>query len=148
MAVWSPWRVLRERHDVILGLRRLPASTGGGVIYRDADGAVILIEADLRRVERKMVLAHELVHLERGGVIADVDQPPTWDAVVAREELRVDRIVAERMVPVDELNAWVESLDGEPVTVHDVAARFDVSEEVARLACAMAITDGLLRRAG
>lgn len=130
---WSPWRALRERENTLFGLRDLPDSTGGGYMHSDQLGDVILIDKRLGQIERKVVLAHELVHLERGGVESDPSQSPLWDAVVAREEHRVDRIVAGRLVPRSDLIDWLAARV-EPTTAFDVAEAFDVTPAVAVLA--------------
>lgn len=131
--VWNPWRVLRDRRDTLFELVELPGDAGGAVVFSDAAGAVILIDRQLLRVERKVTLAHELVHLERGGVEHHPDDSPMWSPVVAREESRVDRIVAGRLVPREALVDWLAARD-EPTMAHDVATEFDVTDAVAMLA--------------
>ena len=110
-------------------------------MWRHADGSVVVeLDDRLDRIERNAVLAHELVHEERGGSIDFVGSAPSWAAVVAREELWVDREVARRLVPADELASFIArrgSID-EATTVADVAAEFDVPKWVAALALAAA----------
>lgn len=109
------------------------ASLGGpaGRWERDAEGDVILLEASLRRRERLVALAHELVHAERG-----IGYPVASDATMQLEEERVRREVARRLVPLDRLRRYTRSGAGSrPVSAADVAAEFDVTEEVAELAC-------------
>lgn len=134
------WRSLRDRNDVHVRTTQLPERCGGGVVVRLDHGEVwILIDSDRPSHERRAILAHELEHLERGSVRFD-GAPPTWGAVVAREELRVDRAVARRLVPTEALRSFVaqRSSMGEPVTAGCVAEAFEVPVWVARIACEMA----------
>lgn len=131
---WKPWRALREQADVDLALVELPRGVRG-VLARAPDATVILIDRNLPPAERLAELAHELVHLERGGGCHRPGAPPAWAAVVAREEHRVDRIVAERLVPADELADLVaRRVDVEPVTATVVADEFNVTFDVAQRA--------------
>lgn len=132
----SVWRSIRNHDHIHVRIAPLPAETGGGCLVRRPNGqAWILLDAGLSPAERRAVLAHELVHLERGSARYD-GAPPTWDDVVAREELLVDRIVAERLVPADELRTFAAArAELGPVTVEDVAEHFDVPVWVAREAC-------------
>jgi hypothetical protein len=59
--------------------------------------------------------------------------PVAWDAVVAREEGWVDDIVADRLVPPAELRVLCRRVAelGSGVSAVDVAAEFDVTEQVA-----------------
>ncbi len=99
-----------------------------------AGTATITLASGLDRAERNAVLAHELVHLERGGGVDYAGSPPSWQAVVAREERIVDREVARRLVPPRELHrlARARRSTGDPVTIDDVIEEFDVPEWVAR----------------
>jgi hypothetical protein len=129
MGTWRPWRTLRDRCDISFALVVLPPACGGGVCVEYADGHhVILIDRSLSPVDRLAVLAHELVHIERGGVAGCLD--------VGKEERAVDGIVAERLVPVDDLEVLVDALvelEG-GVTVEMVAIEFEVPPVVARRA--------------
>lgn len=137
----SIWGSIRDCDHIHIRLRPdLPADCGGGVVVREPHGEVwILLEAQLPPHERRAVLAHELEHLSRGSMRSD-RAPSSWGVVIAREERRVDRAVARRLVPVDELCAFVAQRRsiGEPVTVTCVAEAFDVPLRVARRACEMA----------
>lgn len=129
MGQWRPWRDLRNRDDVTFALADLPLVAGGGACVEFTDGHhVILLDRQLGPVDRLAVLAHELVHLERGGTANCLD--------VSKEERRVDRIVAARLVPEDELEALIDVLiemEG-GVTAEMVANEFDVPPAVARRA--------------
>ena len=130
---WNPWSALRERRHIHFELRALPASTGGGFYVPVRGRAGIFIDPRLRRVERRCVLAHELVHDERRGGCDAPYMPPSWRAVVAREENWVDDAVADRLVPSDELAALCASrVEARlEVTAADVADHFDVTPDVA-----------------
>ncbi len=135
------WRSIAHRDDIHVRLsRHLPGEVGGGVLVRKTDGNIwILLDAHLPAHERRAVLAHELEHLARGSV-RFVGSPTTWDSVIVQEERRVDRNVARRLVPIDDLRAFVAARcsTGESVTAADVAEAFDVPVWVARCACEMA----------
>lgn len=96
-----------------------------------------MLDVGLDPVEQRCRLAHELVHLDRGSV-RGADAPDTWDAVVAREELAVDREVAAWLVPFDELARVVtRCASGEhPVTAELIATEFEVTPPIATLALA------------
>lgn len=131
------WRSIAHRDDIHVRITELPDACGGGALIRRTDGSVwILLDERLPATERRAVLLHELVHLERGTARCE-GAPSTWEAVVAREEQRVDDIVAERLVPEDELRQFVaRCLDlGHAVVARDVADEFEVPVEVAKRAC-------------
>jgi hypothetical protein len=80
-----------------------------------------------------MILAHELVHDERGGGADLPGMPSSWGDVVTRDEKTVDDEVARRLVPVDQLARFVAARCslGEGGTAQDVADEFDVPVELA-----------------
>lgn len=88
-----------------------------GALVRRADGSVWVFTDEMPSPEeRRATLLHELVHLERGSARWAQDQPAAWDAVVAREDNnRVDDIVADRMVPDAEFDAFVFAHPGPDV---------------------------------
>lgn len=92
-------------------------------------------------------MAHELVHDERGGGCHRADLPAHMRPEVAREERRVDDIVAARLVPLDDLEAFVAATvdAGDAVTAGDVAEAFEVPFEVADRAVRLLLLD---QRAG
>ena len=59
--------------------------------------------------------------------------PDSWRAVVARDERQVDAEVARRLVPPDELAAWLTATEG-PVGPLEVADEWDVPIAVAVVA--------------
>ncbi|HXH58429.1 ImmA/IrrE family metallo-endopeptidase [Iamia sp.] len=128
---WNPWRALRENEHLSLVFADL--GEGRGRIEDHGDGTrTIYLDASLSRTERSAVLGHEVVHGELDLLWTD-DTP---DHVVSRGERRVDQIVAERLVPADELAALIDRLVGIDVGVSsaEVAEHFDVPELVARRA--------------
>ena len=133
----SVWGAVAAHDHINIRVTALPEACGGGVLVRRADGRVwVLLDEALPAIERRAVLLHELVHLERGTARCD-DAPPAWAAVVAREEGRVDEVVAERLVPADELREFVARCLSirDFVTALDVAAEFGVPTWVAEVAC-------------
>jgi hypothetical protein len=109
----------------------LPDCVGGGAIVDLEDGRVVVLDERLGRRDRNAVLGHELVHDERM-----LFPPGTPSAFVAKEELYVNREVARRLVPLDELEdlvARISELD-EPVRAIDVIEEFDVPLDVAQRA--------------
>lgn len=128
MAGWRPWRALRERDHLTLEWARLDGCRGH--ITELGDGRrLIVLDHRLGRVDRNAVLAHELIHDERGILFTD-DTPP---GIVRKEEALVDAETARRLVPVDELEPLVRArvLDGGCVEWRDVAEWFDVPQDVA-----------------
>jgi Zn-dependent peptidase ImmA (M78 family) len=140
---WNPWAELRRRRDVIL-LKPwdLPASAGGGCCIANEAGAVIVLDRRLTQVERNAVLAHELVHAERGGICNDDEVPATWAPVVAREERTVDDIAVRRLVPPESLRRWCVTQEsvGAHVEPWQVAEEWRVPERVARRALELMVS--------
>ncbi|MCU1453101.1 MAG: hypothetical protein JWN46_1247 [Acidimicrobiales bacterium] len=137
-ARWDPWSALRSRPHILFRLDPVAATLGGGLLARRGDRTAIVIDPALDRRRRRCALAHELVHDERGGGCDRVDAPPSWDAVVHREELRVDREVAARLVPAGELAHFLQARVevGDPAALWEVAEEFDVDEATAARAVA------------
>lgn len=126
MERWNPWRSLRASTSVVLWFAPLGGPRGRwerGVDGRDE----ILIEETLGRRARREVLAHELVHVERG-----VGWPAATPATMQAEEERVWREALTRLAPPGQVLAFARgraSVDA--VTVHDVAEEFDLTPESA-----------------
>jgi hypothetical protein len=141
---WNPWAAVRDRDDIEIMMTALPAACGGAVHAITEWGTVILLDDHLSTIERNAVLAHELVHAERGGLVDGPAAPPTWGAIVAKEEAAVRRITAERLVPLGELAHLVTVLDdmGQGVSAFDVAEHFGVTEGVAATAMEMLAREG------
>lgn len=133
---WNPWADLKARGDVIVLFGPVPA--GVRAVHEMRGRAhVILLPDDATQVERNHLLAHELVHVERGGGCpgAGLTHEP-WGPVVAREEQRVEEIVAQRLVPVDRLLrlAWEACESEGRLDPWVVAERFAVPQHVAERA--------------
>jgi Zn-dependent peptidase ImmA (M78 family) len=131
---WRPWRDLRDRNNVEFALVDLPEGLRAICACRDGDN-VIMIDRRLDPAERLAALAHELVHLERGGGCFRPGLPPAMRPLVVREEHRVDAIVADRLVPRDELVTFIDlRAEVEPITAQVVAEEFGVPATVASVA--------------
>lgn len=129
---WDVWEAAERADDLVVRQHPLPAVTGGGVYWRD-DPSLIILDPGLVEPLRGEVLAHELVHHERG--------LRPWS--VAREEQAVDDLVAHRLVDWGEL---VEHVRGRlaldlGVGPDDVAHAFGVSERVATRALRLLYSD-------
>ena len=124
MARWNPWRALR---DTDIDLWFAPMEGRRGLWTRRGTQDEILLEQSLSRQERREVLAHELVHYERG-----IGWPSATVATMELEEDRVWRIALRRLAPPAEVAAFLarRSTVG-AVTVADLAEEFDLSLEAA-----------------
>lgn len=141
---WNPWKTLRGRTDLRFAIEPMPEGVYGAYVRR-GDRKGIIIAKGLGRRRRNATLAHELVHDERDGGCPTDDLPEPLMVVARREERRVEREVARRLVPLDGLAALARSHqdnDLPPFTVYDVAEIFDVPEDVASEAMRMVTTDG------
>ncbi len=132
MGAWNAWRELRHRPRLRLRWVRFSGKTRGRL---HADGRLEL-DSRLNRRAREATLAHELVHDERR-LFYDRGTPP---ALIEKEEVAVNNIVAMRMVPFAELAELVARAEddewgmAEPVTAELVAEEFDTTSQVASLA--------------
>jgi hypothetical protein len=74
--------------------------------------------------------------LERGIGLPVSEGPGAWAPAMAREDGTVDREVARRLIPLDELEEWAAQRTASDMTttVLDVAEQFDTTEELAELA--------------
>ncbi|MGN6693611.1 MAG: ImmA/IrrE family metallo-endopeptidase [Aquihabitans sp.] len=130
MERWNPWAALR---DSSIELWFEPLNGERGRWTRRVDGDEILLDQALDRRSRQEVLAHELVHVERG-----VGWPHATAATMEIEEERVWRIALRRLAPPAEIRRFLARRGtAGPVTVADLAEEFDLSadaaERVARL---------------
>lgn len=99
---YHPWRHLRRRPDVTVDTSAdLPRDIDGFT-----DGTRIWLRRGLTQAQRRSVLAHELVHVERG-----------TEHVDDKEEALVDSIAARRLVSLLDLHdalRWTQGrVDGE-----------------------------------
>lgn len=111
----NPWRMLRDYADVDLRVAPLPEGLLGVTLHRQH---TIALNRTMDATERRCVLAHELVHWERGPV-------PAVPWLAAKEEAACDVIAARRLIPLDAMAdvAWCDSLG-------QAAEELDVTEEV------------------
>jgi hypothetical protein len=102
-----------------------------GRIVEQEHGRLILLDPRLDRVHRNATLAHELVHDEY-----DLLWPPgTPPGLIERGEHFVRGVTADRLVPPDQLRAYVEARSElEGIQARHVAEEFEVPVEVADLA--------------
>ena len=133
---WNPWRALRAQPHIELRFAYL----GGrrGLWQRDELGDLIVLDAELGRRSRRSVLAHELLHAERG-IGAGAASARTME----REEESVRREVARRLVPQAALVTHLAArlgVDGS-VGPADLEEEFDVDPDVARKALELLFFD-------
>jgi hypothetical protein len=129
---WHPWGALRERGHIKIQKTWL-RGTRGLWVPNDDGTSVIHLDPRMGRRERRCVLAHELVHEERG-IAYDWRTP---NELVQTEERMVAREAARRLVPPAELVALIRAMDGEPLELWEISDHFDVDQRTARLACAL-----------
>jgi len=121
MVAWNPWRALRGM-DVDLWFAPLPS--GRGLWRRERGRDVIYLDERLGRRERREVLAHEIVHVERG------IGWPAPAALMAREEAIVWAIALDRLVPPERLQRFLRCRGSVgPVGIAEVAEEFDLSAD-------------------
>lgn len=123
----NPWRTLRSRPWITLEWADLPDGMHGMW-----SGTTITLSNRATRVERRCALMHELIHAERG---------IGWGYATAETMQTEERIVrvqtALRLVPLDELERFVDRCDFEAVTAGLIAREFDVTPRVASLAAGL-----------
>src|SRR3954451_18507278 len=120
MTRWNPWATLRAS---TIELWFAPLGPERGRWTRHAGGDEILIDESLDRQTRQEVLAHELVHAERG-----VGWPDATAAPMRAEGERVGRPALLRLAPPAEVRRFVLARSSVgPVTVADLAEEFDLS---------------------
>lgn len=132
---WNPWADLKIRRDIRAYFTDLPDGTHA-VHQLRGRLHVVVIDAD-NQVDRNHLLAHELVHIERGGGCPHAGwMAATWGPVVMREEERVETIVTHRLVPQAELLdvAWRACEHEGRLDAWTVADHFTVPQHVAERA--------------
>lgn len=94
MPLYNPWRDARDRlpHVDIVFVDNLPSGVRGRT-----HGNTIEIDANADRCERSSTLTHEIAHYDRDCLV------PVDPVLHAREETRVERIAARRLVALDQL---------------------------------------------
>ncbi len=121
--MYHPWRRFRSEAAWTLTFADLPHGRRG---VTDFWARTVALDSRLRQVERRCVICHELVHIERGPL-------PDDDRLAAREESAVEREVACRLIelqPLGEALAWSRHIS-------EAADALWVTEDVlrARLNC-------------
>lgn len=129
MRRWNPWRALRAWGELVdFAFAPLPDGVDGRSYPLPEGRAGLELDHDLDQVERRATLGHELVHIERR-IWFPPAAPP---GLVAKEEEIVDRELARRLVPLDELALFAASMaQFEPITTAMVAEEFEVPHAVA-----------------
>lgn len=124
MAGWDPWAAAGRLPHLDIWFADVPE---GATWHRVAGHDHITIDARATRRERAALLAHELVHLERG-----IGYPSATHRTMEREEAIVRRETARRLVPPAELADLVaRRSEVEAVTAEVVAEEFDVPVAIA-----------------
>jgi len=91
MSRFHPWRHARDHHAGTRITHERDLHVAG-----DTDGQHIRLHAGMTQAQRRCVLTHEIVHIERGTAHGD----ERW---VAREERIVDEIAARRLILIEDL---------------------------------------------
>jgi len=129
------WREASSRPNLDVVITDLPAGIRALHVVA-ADGVrCILISAALSPEEKVAALAHELAHDDCHGGCHHPGLPDRLRAVVARDEARVDRVAADRILPLTGLATWVaHQVDNDrPVTATGAAEELEVARWVAEL---------------
>lgn len=118
--------------------------TGGGFAVGDAQHGFVVVDPALDEAHRRTVIAHERAHLERGIPPTWAQSPSSWAAVMAREELLVNREAARQLAPTEALQALVTGACArdEAVTASTVALAFDITVELAGVALELLMAQG------
>lgn len=130
-----------------MAFRVLPEGMSGACkVWADGRIAIVL-SSTMDRAERTATLAHELVHAQRGGGCADVLPGMRWDAVLAREELIVDRQVTDQLLDPVEFDAWIagEVQADRSVDERTVSIEWAVPMWIARIGLEAALARARLR---
>lgn len=111
---YSPWDHLEAMPDVTFGIHPLPAGDGWWLPEQRA----IVLDPRLSQVERRTVLAHELVHAERN------DQNCHHDGrdgarQARRQEAHADKTAALRLISIDQLVDALRHYPLDPALVAD-----------------------------
>lgn len=90
--MWHPWRTAAERYPHITIVCDHPLPRGVRGLLKDS---TIWLCRTLTQAERRSVLSHELLHLQRG-----IASPGFQE----REERIVDELAARRLIPIADLS--------------------------------------------
>lgn len=121
---YSPWDHLESLPHITFGITRLPHGQGWWL----PDMEAIALDSRLDRVERRCVLAHELVHAERQDRNCQYEGPD-GGRQARRQELHADRVSSARLVDVVDL---VDALRAHPYDPDLVAEQLDVTPDALR----------------
>lgn len=124
---YDPWADLATNWpEVAVHVMPLPGDLLGLVRY-----PLIVLRADCTAAQHRSTLAHEIVHLERGVLHGHDPTCPVADLTEAREENRVERIAAARLISVAGLAAAIRHL-GPSCSVDELAVALDVDRGLLR----------------
>lgn len=129
------WREARARPNLDVVVTDLPEGVRALHAVGDDGFRCILISAALSPEDKVAALAHELAHDDCQGGCHHPGLPEPLRVVVARDEARVDRVAADRILPLHWLSAWVDhQVDNErPVTAAEAADELGVAVWIAEL---------------
>lgn len=125
---YDPWRDLATNWpEVTVRFLPLPGDLLGLVRY-----PLIVLRADVTAAQHRSTLAHEIVHLERGVLHGHDPACPVPGLAESREEHRVERVAAARLISVADLGAALRQL-GPGASATELAAALDVDRALLRV---------------
>lgn len=129
------WREASSRPGLDVVITDLPPGVRALHVVGEDGFRCILISAALSPEEKVAALAHELAHDDCHGGCHHPGLPEQLRPVVARDEARVDRVAADRILPLAGLASWVDRrVDNDrPVTAAEAAEELEVAPWVAEL---------------
>lgn len=129
------WREASSRPGLEVVITDLPAGIRALHVVGDDGLRCILVSAALSPEEKVAALAHELAHDDCHGGCHHPGLPDRLRPVVARDEARVDRVAADRILPLTGLASWVDhQVDNDrPVTAAEAAEELEVAPWVVEL---------------
>lgn len=101
--MYHPWRRFNAQAAWTLTFGDLPHGRRGRTDFWTNS---VTLNRRLKQVERRCTICHELIHIERGPL-------PDDDRLAAREESKVEREVARRLIevrPLGEALAWARHI--------------------------------------
>lgn len=121
--MYDPWADADQRHDLDYLLDdALPRGDAWWLPWM----RLIVVRASLHPTVKRCVLAHELVHVDRGDVqVAHIG--PDGPRMSRRQETAADREAARRLIALDDLAA---AMRAHPSSPRDVAHELDVTVDV------------------
>lgn len=126
----KPLFQIAENENIIVIERTLPESING-FFHRENDFNLICLERNLRRVQRKITLAHEIGHYftSSGNVIF---QDREFFNTCSLDEHLARKWAAEFLIPEDQLIMYINHLDGDYLNEYELADIFGVTPEFVR----------------